>query len=58
MVINTDTTSRVFFIIKDQEDIKEVMVLEGGGFGSKDKLSIYRPIVSRSYSEVLKESYH
>ena len=52
MVINMNTTSRVFFFIKDQEDSKEVRVLDmaGAGLGSKDTLSIYRPIVSRSKS--------
>ena len=52
MAINMDTTSRVFFFIKGQEDTKEVRVMDmaGAGMGSKDTLSIYRPIVSRRKS--------
>ena len=52
MVISMDTASRVFFFIRGQEDMQEVRMVEraGAGMGSKDTLSIHRPIVTRSRS--------
>ena len=52
MAINMETASRVFFFIKEQEDMQEVRVVDraGAGMGSKDTLSIHRPIVTRSRS--------
>ena len=53
MAINMDTTSRVFFFIRDKEENKgEVRIpnMAGAGLGEKDTLSVYRPMVVRSKS--------
>ena len=53
MAINMDTTSKVFFFIRDREESKgEVRIpnMAGAGLGEKDTLSVYRPMVVRSRS--------
>ena len=53
MAINMDTTSRVFFFIKDREESKgEVRIpnMAGAGLGEKDTLAVYRPMIVRSKS--------
>ena len=53
MAINMDTSSKVYFFIKDKEESKgEVRIpnMAGAGLGEKDTLSVYRPMVVRSRS--------
>ena len=53
MAINMDTTSKVFFFIRDREESKgEVRIpnMAGAGLGEKDTLSVYRPMVVRNRS--------
>lgn len=53
MAINMDTTSRVFFFIRDREESKgEVRIpnMAAVGLGEKDTLAVYRPMIVRSKS--------
>jgi hypothetical protein len=58
MDINMDTTSRVYFFIRDSEEQSgEVRVpnMSGAGLGEKDTLSVYRPLVVRSKNSFLRK---